>query len=114
LKSSYSASLSEHLTYRDFLLGVLTFGSMYCSNFALKFVNYPFVVLSKSAKIMPGNNYFLFKHLVIIVGSIRKIYKLHAVQYVLATLITVGLVLFNFSKVMINLSYNLAEKPRDR
>jgi len=27
---------------------------MYCSNIALKFVNYPFVVLSKSAKIMPG------------------------------------------------------------
>ncbi len=38
------------------MLGGLTFGSMYCSNFALKFVNYPFVVLSKSAKIMPGKN----------------------------------------------------------
>ena len=56
LKSSYSASIADHLTYRDFLLGGLTFGSMYCSNFALKFVNYPFVVLSKSAKIMPGKD----------------------------------------------------------
>jgi hypothetical protein len=100
LKSSYKASLSDHLTYRDFMLGGLTFGSMYCSNFALKFVNYPFVVLSKSAKIMPGkfeslNNTII----VIIVGSIRKIYKLHTVQYLLATLITIGLVLFNYQKV---------------
>ena len=80
LKSSYNASLSDHLTYRDFMLGGLTFGSMYCSNFALKFVNYPFVVLSKSAKIMPGK--FESKThpiIVIIVGSIRKIYKLHTV-----------------------------------
>ena len=100
LKSSYNASLSDHLTYRDFMLGGLTFGSMYCSNFALKFVNYPFVVLSKSAKIMPGK-YESINHsiIVIIVGSIRKIYKLHTVQYLLATLITIGLVLFNYQKV---------------
>lgn len=100
LKSSYNASLSDHLTYRDFMLGGLTFGSMYCSNFALKFVNYPFVVLSKSAKIMPGKIYRM-NHaiIVIIVGSIRKIYKLHTVQYLLATLITIGLVLFNYQKV---------------
>ena len=100
LKSSYNASLSDHLTYRDFMLGGLTFGSMYCSNFALKFVNYPFVVLSKSAKIMPGK-ICRFNHsiIVIIVGSIRKIYKLHTVQYLLATLITIGLVLFNYQKV---------------
>ena len=100
LKSSYNASLSEHLTYRDFMLGGLTFGSMYCSNFALKFVNYPFVVLSKSAKIMPGK-FESITHaiIVIIVGSIRKIYKLHTVQYLLATLITIGLVLFNYQKV---------------
>lgn len=62
---------------------------MYCSNIALKFVNYPFVVLSKSAKIMP----------VIIIGSIRKIYKLQSVQYILAILITIGLVLFNSKKL---------------
>jgi hypothetical protein len=37
--------------------------------------------------------------IVIIVGSIRKIYKLHTVQYLLATLITIGLVLFNYQKV---------------
>jgi hypothetical protein len=82
------------------MLGGLTFGSMYCSNFALKFVNYPFVVLSKSAKIMPGKfESITHARIVIIVGSIRKIYKLHTVQYLLATLITIGLVLFNYQKV---------------
>ena len=55
LKTSYKASLAECLTQEDFEVGLLTFGSMYCSNFALKFVDYPFVVLAKSAKIMPGN-----------------------------------------------------------
>jgi len=62
---------------------------MYCSNYALKFVNYPFVVLSKSAKIMP----------VIIMGSLRKVYTLHPVQYLLATLISIGLILFNSHKL---------------
>jgi solute carrier family 35 (UDP-galactose transporter), member B1 len=66
-------------------VGGLTFGSMFCSNAALKFVNYPFVVLAKSAKIMP----------VFIVGSIRGIYKPQMVQYFMAIAITVGLVMFN-------------------
>lgn len=56
LKMSYSQPLSSCLTRRDFLVGLLCFCSMYCSNYALKFVNYPFMVLSKSAKIMPGNS----------------------------------------------------------
>lgn len=54
LKASYKQSLADCLTKGDFLVGLLCFGSMFCSNYALKFVNYPFVVLSKSAKIMPG------------------------------------------------------------
>eukprot|EP00347_Sterkiella_histriomuscorum_P004006 403362113 len=74
---------------RDFLVGFLCFGSMYCSNFALKYVNYPFVVLSKSAKIMP----------VIIMGSIRKVYTLHYSQYILAILISTGLIMFNSNKL---------------
>lgn len=41
------------------MVGALCFASMYCSNFALKFVNYPFVVLAKSAKIMPGMIFFI-------------------------------------------------------
>lgn len=54
MKSSYKATLSECLTPRDFFIGFLNFGSMYCSNFALKFVDYPFLVLAKSAKILPS------------------------------------------------------------
>ena len=37
----------------DLQLGTLNFATMYCSNFALKFVNYPFMALAKSAKILP-------------------------------------------------------------
>eukprot|EP00350_Pseudokeronopsis_sp_OXSARD2_P004246 CAMPEP_0170540608 /NCGR_PEP_ID=MMETSP0211-20121228/584_1 /TAXON_ID=311385 /ORGANISM="Pseudokeronopsis sp., Strain OXSARD2" /LENGTH=127 /DNA_ID=CAMNT_0010843081 /DNA_START=403 /DNA_END=786 /DNA_ORIENTATION=+ len=62
---------------------------MYCSNFSLKFVNYPFMVLAKSAKIMP----------VIIVGSLRRVYKTHWTQYVLASFITIGLIIFNSHKI---------------
>ena len=65
LKISYAqASLTDCLTTRDVYVGCLGFGSMYCSNFAMKLVNYPFVILAKSAKIMP----------VMIVGSIRGTY----------------------------------------
>lgn len=73
----------------DFVVGLLNFLTMYCSNFALKYVNYPFMVLAKSAKIMP----------VVITGWIRGIYKLSYMQMVLAVTISVGLVLFNSSKV---------------
>lgn len=41
----------------------------------------------------------MINYLVIIVGSIRNIYKLHSVQYLLATLITIGLILFNSKKL---------------
>ena len=37
----------------DAIVGTLNFATTYCSNFALKFVSYPFVVLAKSAKILP-------------------------------------------------------------
>jgi hypothetical protein len=47
------------------------------------------MVLAKSAKIMP----------VIIVGSWRGVYKMEKSQYLLATLITMGLILFNSNKV---------------
>lgn len=90
LRCSYKASLWDCLGRNDFFVGVLTFGSMYCSNFALKYVDYPFVVLAKSAKIMP----------VIIIGTIRGMYSLRPVQYLMAVLITGGLVLFNSKKVV--------------
>lgn len=70
------------------------------------------MVLSKSAKIMPGiqNNFDESFILVIIMGSIRKIYTLHAIQYLLATLISMGLILFNSNKVFIFPFYLLVEK----
>ncbi len=37
----------------------------------------------------------------IIVGSIRKVYTMHWTQYILATFITLGLVLFNYDKVLL-------------
>ena len=43
-------------------------------------------------------------------GSIRKIYTLHAIQYLLATLISMGLILFNSNKVFIFPFYLLVEK----
>jgi hypothetical protein len=64
IKSSHQHSLTESLTSRDLLIGFLTFGSMFCTNFALKFVSFPLVVLAKSAKILP----------VMLIGWIRKTY----------------------------------------
>ena len=57
--------LFESMTRSDIIVGVLNFLSKYCSNSALKFVNYPFTVLAKSAKILP----------IILVGTIRGVYK---------------------------------------
>merc|ERR1711934_822231 len=62
---------------------------MYCSNFALKFVNYPFMVLAKSAKILP----------VILTGWLTGVYKLTWAQVAIAITISSGLVIFNSSKV---------------
>lgn len=57
-------SLNQGLTKGDALVGILNFCSMNCSSYAMKEVSYPFVVLSKSAKVIP----------VILVGKIRGVY----------------------------------------
>lgn len=62
---------------------------MYCSNFALKFVSYPFVILAKSAKILP----------VCFVGVLLGVYKITWVQGALFVVITSGLVVFNLAKI---------------
>lgn len=61
---------------------------MNSSNVALKFVSYPFVVLAKSAKVIP----------VILIGAIRGVYKPSFKQYCIAFLISIGLFIFNFYK----------------
>ena len=83
------AGLTAGLTKGDAIVALLNFCSMNCSSYAMKGVSYPFVVLSKSAKVIP----------VILVGTIRGVYKPNPKQFVIAFFITAGLVIFNMSKV---------------
>jgi hypothetical protein len=62
---------------------------MFCSNYSIKFVNYPFMVLAKSAKVLP----------VVLTGWLLSVYKISMVQVLIAVTITAGLVIFNISKV---------------
>lgn len=59
------------------------------SNRAMKTVSYPFVILCKSAKIIP----------VILVGTLRGVYHPTPKQFGIAFFITFGLLVFNFGKV---------------
>lgn len=56
----------------------------------MKMVSYPFVVLSKSAKVIP----------VILIGTLRGVYTPQPKQFVIAFFITTGLVIFNIEKVL--------------
>mmetsp|Transcript_14081 Transcript_14081/g.21949 ORF Transcript_14081/g.21949 Transcript_14081/m.21949 type:complete len:94 (-) Transcript_14081:445-726(-) len=62
---------------------------MNCSNYAMKMVSFPFVVLSKSAKVIP----------VILVGRLRGVYQPTNKQYFIAFFISVGLMIFNLNKI---------------
>ncbi len=73
----------------DLIVGGLNFATMFCSNYSIKFVNYPFMVLAKSAKVLP----------VVLTGWLLSVYKLTAAQIMIAVMITIGLVIFNISKV---------------
>ena len=79
----------EAFTFDDLKVSCCNFGSMNFSNRAMKEVSYPFVILCKSAKIIP----------VILVGAVRGVYNPTATQYIIAFFITVGLLIFNFGKV---------------
>lgn len=81
--------LTQGLTQGDIVVALLNFCSMNCSSYAMKGVSYPFVVLSKSAKVIP----------VIMVGTIRGLYQPKPKQFIIAFFITAGLVIFNMSKV---------------
>ena len=67
IKACKMGPLFEGFTHGDMVVGTLNFATMYCSNFALKFVNYPFMALAKSAKILP----------VILTGWLTGVYRLH-------------------------------------
>ena len=73
----------------DFVVAFFGFMSMNFSNKAMRYVSVPFVVLSKSAKVIP----------VIIVGTLRGVYTPTKQQFGVAFFITVGLVTFNLNKM---------------
>jgi len=81
--------LTSGLTYDDGVVAFLVFASMNFSNRAMGFVSYPFVVLAKSAKIIP----------VIIIGTLRGVYTPSTKQFAVAFFITGGLILFNANKL---------------
>ena len=64
LASGEPGGLFEAFTFNDLIVSFFNFGSMNFSNRAMKVVSYPFVVLCKSAKIIP----------VILVGTLRGVY----------------------------------------
>ena len=82
-------SLFAQFTYDDLIVAFFIFMSMNFSNKAMGLVSYPFVVLSKSAKIIP----------VILVGTLRGIYTPSPKQFAVAFFISFGLVIFNYSKL---------------
>ena len=89
LASGQPGGLTQSLTFDDAVVSIFGFCSMNFSNKAMGLVSYPFVVLSKSAKVIP----------VILVGALRGVYKPDMKQYCVAFFISSGLVLFNLGKV---------------
>jgi len=85
---SVFGSIFKQLTTGDILVGCFQFGSMNSSTVALKYVSFPFVVLAKSAKVIP----------VIMMGALRGVYKPTTKQYFIAVFISLGLFIFNFYK----------------
>ena len=87
--SGKTADLAGAFSRDDFVVAAFNYGSMNLSNKAMSLVSYPFVVLSKSAKIIP----------VILVGTLRGVYAPTRQQFATAFLITFGLLLFNAHKL---------------
>ena len=88
LASGLPGGLFQAFTLDDLTVSVFNFASMNFSNRAMKVVSYPFVLLCKSAKIIP----------VILVGTIRGIYQPSTKQFMIAFSITIGLIIFNYKK----------------
>ena len=82
-------SLTAGFTKGDLIVGVLNFLTMYSSNFALKFVSFPFMALAKSAKILP----------VILTGWLRGVLVLTRAQVMIGISISSGLVIFSSNKI---------------
>ena len=80
-------SIRDNCLKEDILVGSLCLCSNYCSNQSLKFVNYPFMALSKSNKILS----------VIMVGWVMGTQPFILSQAIVAIIIVIGLIIFNFS-----------------
>jgi hypothetical protein len=87
--SGSPGGLTQSLTRDDMLLAFFGFMSMNFSNKAMRYVSVPFVVLSKSAKVIP----------VIFIGTLRGVYTPSKKQFGVAFFITLGLVIFNMNKM---------------
>ena len=77
------------LTTRELKIGVLNNLTMMSSNYALAYVDYPTQALVKSSKILP----------VMLMGIVRGTYNHPLYKYICATIITLGIILFNVAKL---------------
>lgn len=84
--SGLPGGLFQAFTLDDLTVSIFNFASMNFSNRAMKVVSYPFVLLCKSAKIIP----------VILVGTLRGVYHPTTKQFFIAFFITIGLIIFNY------------------
>ena len=87
--------LTQSLTFNDLVVAFYGYVSMNCSNMAMGLASAPFVLLSKSAKIIP----------VIFVGTLRGVYTPTVSKFVIAIFITIGLIIFNLNKVSFAISF---------
>jgi hypothetical protein len=77
--------LGESLTYDDLVVAIFSYCSMSFSNKAMSLASPPFVILAQLSKVIS----------VILVGKLRGVYNPRPMQYMVAVVITVGLVIFN-------------------
>lgn len=69
----------------DLVVGLCNFLANYFTNYAIKFVSYPVVVLVKSSKVI----------FIVLIGSVSGVYKPSLAQFMIAFTITAGLIIFN-------------------
>lgn len=69
--------------------GLLNNFTMTFSNYSLMYVDYPTAMLAKSSKVLP----------VMLLGLIQKTYNYATYRYVCASVLTLGLIVFNFAKL---------------
>jgi len=89
LLSGQPGGLTAAFTMDDLTVSMLNFGSQNFGNRAMKMMSYPLIILAKSAKVIP----------VIVVGTLRGVYHPTNQQLFTAFLISIGLVIFNLTKM---------------